>query len=546
MAINHTTFWTLFGRFAFAGTTMQAALRDTIEDEVEDAVQAVGGSNAIEKEATREGVLASLRSLQNAGISAMSGCIATPMRNELIETIKADNQQPDDTLDTALLELIKQMDADSEYLDASTPGCTPSYGSGNVGNGKILVSTKRGDGLVNEHILAEDIEGKFTDAPVDGLASIDFNGEPEVNLFAHNWPEGSGASFSLTSQTAASGDNLVANGGIETADDDTNAPHVPDGWIVQVGTLGTTLKITSIEVQTVTISSTPTAGHYLLKWQDGDSNTLSTVPLAYNASQADVQTALQSLSGLENVTVSTSGTSPDFTHTITFTGVTNPSELTSVDNTTGGSIAHATTTAGSAHVMRGARALEFDSDGAELTAVLVPLVLEKTTQYAVSLWMKADVVPAAGVFTVDLVESVTGTVVSDDESTSNSFTITASGLSDSAFTHYSGVFRTPTNLSDSVYLRIRVSTAVSSGTSVFMDEVCVVPMTELYAGGPFAALFTGPTRWEVDDTITLPVTNDRAGELHEWANRLYDLRTKRLLLPTDSGGSETQSDTLIN
>ncbi|MBE41888.1 MAG: hypothetical protein CL480_11385 [Acidobacteria bacterium] len=545
MAINFTTFWTVFGKFSFAGNTMQTAAA-TIEAEIEDAIQSMGGSNAIAKEKGRARVLPGLRSFQAAFAPAQSSCVVSAMIIDLIETIKADNQQPSDGIDDALAELIKQMNAASQSLDASSPGCTPSYGGSNVGTGKVLISTKRGDGLVNEHILAEHIECKITDSPISGLASLDVNGEVATPILNYDWPKGSGVSSSLTSHMSSSGSNLVTNGGIETADDDTTSPHVPQGWLAQTATLGTTLKITPVEVQTVIISSTPSAGHYILQWVDGDSNTQSTAPLAYNASQSDVQSALRALTGLGSITNVTTGTSPDFTHTITFTGVPSPGQLTSIDNTTSGSIAHATTTAGSAHVMQGARSLEFDSNGSETTTVLVPVVLDKASQYACSIWMKADVVPAAGVFTVDLVESVTGTVINDKQSTANSYTIDATAISNSAFTHQAGVFRTPLTIPDTVYLRIRISTAVSAGTSIFMDEVCLVPMDELYIGGLSASLFTGPLRWEVDDLITLPVTNDRAGALHEWANRIYGLRSKDLLIPSNSAGGETQADSLIS
>jgi len=545
MAINFTTFWTLFGRFAFSGDTIMAAILTTVTGEVEDAVQAIGGSNSIELERTRAGIRESLESFQETCPSLLSGTFAIPVGEHLIQMIKADNQLASDSLNDALRELIKQMITATESLDASTPACTPTYGGSNVGSGTILISTKRGDGQVNEHILAEDIEGTVTDAPTDGLASLGLSGEASTGLLSHDWPKGSGASSTLTSHTSASGDNLVTNGSFETAADATAAPHVPEGWLVQVATLGTTLKITSIEVQTVIMSSAPSAGHYILHWSDG-TNTQSTAPLDYNASQSDVAAALSALTDLESVTVVTTGTTPDFTHTITFTGVTNPAQLTSTDNTTGGSIAHATSTAGSAHVMDGARSLEFDSDGAELTTILFPLILEKASQYAISTWWKADVVPAAGVITVDLVSSTTGTVINDDEAVANSFTIDATALSNSAFTHQAGVVRSPSTLPDTVFLRIRISTAVSTGTSLFLDEVCVVEMDQIYTGGLSAALFTGPVRWELDDLITLPVTNDRTGALNEWANRVFELRSNNLLIPTDTGGSETQPDSLSN
>jgi hypothetical protein len=104
------------------------------------------------------------------------------------------------------------------------------------------------------------------------------------------------------------------------------------------------------EVQTVVISGTPTGGTYALTF-----NIYSTTTLAFNANQAAVQAALRLLPGLASVTVSTAGSAPNFTHTITMTAApgllldTSPRQLTSdITGLTGGSpaIAHATTTAG--------------------------------------------------------------------------------------------------------------------------------------------------------------------------------------------------------
>ena len=71
------------------------------------------------------------------------------------------------------------------------------------------------------------------------------------------------------------------------------------------------------EVETVTIGGTPTSGHYHLTY-----NALTTGEIAYDATAATVQTALRLLAGLGSVTVATTaGTTPNFTHAVTFTGV---------------------------------------------------------------------------------------------------------------------------------------------------------------------------------------------------------------------------------
>lgn len=96
------------------------------------------------------------------------------------------------------------------------------------------------------------------------------------------------------------------------------------------------------EEQTFAISGTPTGGTYTLTY-----NGNTTAALAYNADAATVQAALRLLTGLSAVTVSSTGVSPDYTHTIVFVGVTgNPPQLTSdITSLTGGSPAKAHATA---------------------------------------------------------------------------------------------------------------------------------------------------------------------------------------------------------
>jgi hypothetical protein len=101
-----------------------------------------------------------------------------------------------------------------------------------------------------------------------------------------------------------------------------------------------------VEVQTIVVAGTPTGGTYRIC----NPVTRETVSVAYNASSATVQTALRTLTGFGSVTVAESGSTPNFTHTITFTGVaTDTPQLTSDWSTlTGGtpSVTHATSTSG--------------------------------------------------------------------------------------------------------------------------------------------------------------------------------------------------------
>lgn len=100
------------------------------------------------------------------------------------------------------------------------------------------------------------------------------------------------------------------------------------------------------EVQTVTITGSPTGGTFTLTY-DGD----TTAPIAYNASAADVESALAALDTLDANDVEVTGSAPEWT--VTFGGSdsagTNVSQMTSTGSFTGGTspdVSVGTTTGG--------------------------------------------------------------------------------------------------------------------------------------------------------------------------------------------------------
>lgn len=114
----------------------------------------------------------------------------------------------------------------------------------------------------------------------------------------------------------------------------------------------TTVAANVVEQQTLTTTGTPTGGSYTVTF-DGK----TTAAIAYNANAAAVQAALRLSPGLEKVTVAlTSGSAPNYTHTVTLTGAggalgtASPPQFTVDDSgLTGGSspaITPATTVAG--------------------------------------------------------------------------------------------------------------------------------------------------------------------------------------------------------
>lgn len=542
--------FTVLGKMIHALKTLNTARGTTVSDEVIDAIDAfkeIAATPEIQRVLERSGVASSLEGWRDN--EQLASAVVNAASNLIIQMVKADNPQENDSLRTALDELVFQMEGaggetnPDNDVDASASSIAVTADASNNTNSELIASCAKGDGRNAELAIAEDLVVSVQSTAGSGSYSIE--GEASLtDRLSSQWPKGSGARTTLTGITAAG--SLLSNGGMDDEDDRTNTP---DDWIVETGTIGTTLLMSDYEAQTVIISGTPTSGTYVLIYTSVDSDVQTTAPVAYNASASAVQSALRKLEGLENVTVSSSGTSPNYTHTITFKTMDPPGNignLSSSNTFDTGSIAHAQTVAGSAHVMKD-KALIFDSNGAELTSIKqrVDSKLSVRTAYAVCGWMKLDAYPAAGVLKIDLIDAA-GSVIANVFSVNNEITIdpTSGGdLSTSEFIPITGFFQTPTILPEIVYLRIRISTAVTNTASVYIDEVCLVEATELYTGGPLVAMFAGATAPGVQDSWTLTVTNARGGEFQDWFYRMFGFAD--FLLPSDSAAGETIDDAVL-
>jgi len=474
--------------------------------------------------AAMERLPAAIASWQGAA-SPLSNQIRTNLQNFLLELVSADASQPESTLTYALQYIIDQMLADGDYVAGNTISLTLTPGGTTVGDPAICYSHLRGDGLAQQNILAESIAITVSSAAGPTLRFRSPVAQP--NKLAWDWPKGSGINTTITATDPAS--SLLPNGDFEDATiDDT-----PDGWIIHAGTPGTTVKITDIEVQTVAIGGTPTGGSYSLLWTNAASVVRSAGPFAHDASASTIQAALRLIPELSAVTVTSTGTSPNYTHTVTFYGVAGAiAQLTSVNDLTGGTppITHATGTASNAGSYRG-RALEYDSDGSQMTALYCPLTLSTDTVYFVHLRVRRTGAAAAGEVKVEITDGIGGTVIQDEAGNSAVLTIDVTAVSTTEHDSEWFSFRIPPGPTMPVYLRLRISTAISNTASVFFDDVTLVQGTRLYAGGPYVAVIAGGTPSHPDDTWTLAVANNRAGVIQEWWNRVFETAAKDLLLP---------------
>lgn len=162
------------------------------------------------------------------------------------------------------------------------------------------------------------------------------------------------------------------------------------------------------------------------------------------------------------------------------------------------------------------------------------------TVYAVNLFTKVSAVPAAGALRIALVNSG-NTVINDDAGTANSTTIdltaeTASYASHTAF------FRTPSVLPSSVRLEIKMTTAIESGKSVFVDHLAFAEATQAYTGGVYVAAFSGSTEVVIDDKWNIDVTST-PGAFQKLFERFFGMRELGLTLPFDA--APTIDDALV-
>jgi hypothetical protein len=172
-----------------------------------------------------------------------------------------------------------------------------------------------------------------------------------------------------------------------------------------------------------------------------------------------------------------------------------------------------------------------------------PAVLKPDTQYAGNLWIKTSATPAAGVAEFALLDG-TNAVVNDDQAVANLVTRTLTNIS-TTYVNFNFVFRTPAVLPATLKLRVRLSTALSTGVSAYFGRLAFREMSPVYAGGPHVAGFSGNARviaGNSPDAWTFAVTQTW-GLFQQYFERVFGMKALSLQLP--SSGTPTVADTLI-
>ncbi len=449
----------------------------------------------------------------------------------VIDRVTADQPQVAASISACLDELERQMT--TATVERNVPAASVSHPDADVP--RLLVCLVDGEGLTVECAIDETIVGVYSTPTSLSVTS----GPAQRNMLAPDWPLGSEVRTTLSVET----DGVLLN---QSFDDQDDWAGSPDDWIVVTGVRGTTVVLTVSEVQTIQISPTPGSGYWIITFTNADGDVQVTDPLTFDASAAEVQAALAALVGLEDVTVELDGD----TYTVSFNAVAPPGDqallsvstyLGASSGSSGSSVSSPTATV--TEVTAGEPSYEYICLGILGTAAtetttlrqrMHSLNLTPNSVLAVSVQAK-KIAGTTGNLYVELVDG-TGTVINNEAGTANRITIDMSTLSSAAFGPQSGFFQLPSDLPDVWYLQIRVDD-IADTKGIYLDDLIVTPMRQLYSGGPFVALVANARDLEDGDRYTITVTNTWAGKIQTWWYRWFNR-----LLPSAASGAETISD----
>jgi hypothetical protein len=478
-----------------------------------------------------------------AGLNGASTNLMATAQALLIQTISDFQPTQNLNLQTALQILIAQMEG-NYHVSPNVPAVTSITAAGtNAGSDLAFVSSiYRGDGLKNEDLLAETLAITVQSA----AGQVQVVGAPAANPAAgFQWPLGSGASASIGPSTTNNA-TILTGGGMDTAS--ALDANVPNGWLIPsgAGTPGTTIVMSTVAIQQIVVGGTPTTGYYYLVYTDALGNTQQTVAIPFNGTASALQAALQSLAGLGGVSVTATGTTPNFTFEITFNGVAGPlTALSAINFTDSATFTITTPTAGT--TAYAGRSVSFVSNNTEHTALMQPVTLQPLTQYAFFARLFRETGANAGVLTFELLDGSTNSVVQNAQGVNQSFAVTISALNANAWNAVGVAFQTPATLPETLYFKIVESTVFTNAKYVIIDEVQLVPMQAVYQGGPSLAVFPGIEvnaappctvgdyySWVTANTLS----NSGVAGFQSWADRAWNMRglSTGLLLPS-SGGS---------
>lgn len=477
-------------------------------------------------------------------VSNLMSAIQNLVSKYVIQMVDDDANLPQKTEAAALQELVRQMVSSSDNVENNVVSVSVATGGSNTGDCQLVASKKAVDGEDNQSILAEtiDFDGVTSGSSVLLQASSDTQRSDLSGL----GPAGSGLS---AKNITVVGKRPSITGAAQALATLSGSTVLPTGWVVKTGSLGTTVHSSVPEADTITVTGSPSSGTWRATFTTSTLGAQSTASLPYNATNAQLLAAIRALTGFENVTVDTTGTTPNFTHTITFYGLPEAVTTATVESTDTGTYTAGSGTAFTRPAISG-HSIVLDSNGSETTGVAYRVThLNPKTAYIPNAWLAADTTPASGAAIIKLTNGLGGSTITDDAGTALSCVIDLTDLttafqSSAKITTTSDPFwMTPTSLPSVIYLEISFTTAPPSGREVYVDAISLSAAQAAYTGGPWLGAFQAATGLKAGDEFTLTVANDYSGRLGSWWSRFFNMRTRSFQLPSDS--SPSISDSLV-
>lgn len=524
MTIAFSSFFSRFEKMAQSLKTLFGEVGNGQEAIIQDLLDAFDSDNIDLKESV-DSLVTQFRSVQTSIAAAGAGLVTLPAKKLMLQIVKDDIGVPLSESES-ITEFVKQFNV-SSTVESNTVSASVSLGS-NTGTGTVVASAKDQYGRNCELMFAE----TMTLSAVSS-SSFQVRGEQYVAPMNPYYPKGSGANFSITPIMASDAENFVTNGTISSVE--TYNANCPLGWIPT--DTDATVTITNAATQQAVIAGTPTSGWWALNVINRHGVTYTTAPLTVGASASAVQAAIRLLPGFESVTVATTGTSPNYTYTVTYTGVPSPGTMTAINQFDVGTITIPVPTSPGQSALY-YRSIKITGNGSEQTSFHIPVSPSGPFQYVIHTLLKKDTI-STGVLEVSLRNGIDGTVITDDSGANCSGTVTLSGLA-AGWQHFATIIRTPSVLPAQVYLRFKCTTAINSGGILWVNGLGMHSMQQVYFGGPSISIIEGDVAWVAGDSATVTVANNYSGKLHQWMDRFYGL--KALGLQLDTSGSPTYSD----
>lgn len=213
------------------------------------------------------GAMLSARDSLTRQVSAAAGVLSGLAQETVLRMVAADEPGAGRSLDAALAELRRQMRASGDSVTASTVGAAAAAVGTPTGTGVVVLSTKRGDGLTQENIVAEVARltctaDSYTGGRSAGQEQFQLVGAAAAGgVLDYDWPQGSNGFLTVTctspTQDASSTGNLLTNGDFETW---SGSPVQLENWAIGSGVWGTDVRQTN---------TTPFLGTYCAKVPSG-------------------------------------------------------------------------------------------------------------------------------------------------------------------------------------------------------------------------------------------------------------------------------------